>query len=330
MEKAHELKLDYWNSVGQQHTLPHSLSHTHTQSFFLWIPAFQETKVSWTKADSETLPKMANFTCFTIEDRQKSVIGSGFWISMNNCTCFPSTFTVQISDGLMKYYKHILRVNATDLIPLPVTQIAVWSSVIVIFLRPHREQELMVGGDLGSLDPDLCCPGTLHWLQPGAEPGWSFRSILPGLTLLWKYCTGGKAGLIEAIYDELARDWLESINGKGMNKELLQAACWRAAVVMNMVGKGPESWSSIPRCLNWSLPNEWLFYIGTHSENKGPESRTLWLGHWYFHIYLLTASLLHFSNEGSWGLGPSCAALCSTLGYKVCIAWLPWTEGSWM
>lgn len=101
----------------------------------------------------------------------KSVIGSGFWISMNNSTCFPSTFTVQISEGLMKYYKHILRVNATDLTPLPITQTTVWPSVIVIFLRPHRERGLTVGGDLESPYPDLCCPSTLHWLQPGAEPG---------------------------------------------------------------------------------------------------------------------------------------------------------------
>lgn len=165
---------------------------------------------------------------------------------MNNCTCFLSTFTVQISEGLTKYYKHILCVNATDLTPLPVTQTTVWSSIIVIFLRPHREQELMVGGDLGSPNPGLSCPSTLHWLQPGAEPGWNVKFIVPGLTLLWQYCTGSKAALMGAIYDELARDWLESISGTGMNKELMQAACWRAAMVINMMGKG----SSIPRCLN--------------------------------------------------------------------------------
>lgn len=90
---------------------------------------------------------------------------------MNNCTCFPSTFTVQISEGLTNYYKRILRVNSTDLTLLPVTQTTVWSSVIVMFLRPHRERELMSGGDLVSPDPGLCCPGSLHWFQPGAEPG---------------------------------------------------------------------------------------------------------------------------------------------------------------
>lgn len=112
---------------------------------------------------------------------------------MNNCAYFPSTFTVQISEGLTKYYEHILHMNATDLTLLSVTQTAVWPSMIVIFSGPHREREAMVGGDLRSPHPALC------WLQPGAD-------MLPGLTLLGKYYTDDKAGLIQVIYDELAKD----------------------------------------------------------------------------------------------------------------------------
>lgn len=119
---------------------------------------------------------------------------------MNNCAYFPSTFTVQISEGLTKYYEHILHMNATDLTLLSVTQTAVWPSMIVIFSGPHREREAMVGGDLRSPHPALC------WLQPGAEPGQSFKPMLPGLTLLGKYYTDDKAGLIQVIYDELAKD----------------------------------------------------------------------------------------------------------------------------
>lgn len=115
--------------------------------------------------------------------------------SLNNSTCFPSTFAVQISEGLTKYSKHILCVNATDLTAFPLTQAAVWYNIIVIFLRPHREWERMVGGDPGSPDPGLCCPSTLHWLQPGAEPCWSFKSILPGLTWLKKILHRQQGGI---------------------------------------------------------------------------------------------------------------------------------------
>lgn len=61
-------------------------------------------------------------------------------------------------------------------------------------------------------------------------------------------------------------------------------------------------------------------------KNKGPESRALLRGHWYFPVYLLIPSYLHLSNKDTWGLGPSCAVLGSPLGHKVCTA-APWMEG---